>query len=66
MVPRILNLALDGGEWRVSGPGHFTPAERALDPQEVGRASEFVWTQSRRETFLSSADNITSDIQPVA
>jgi len=29
ILPRILNPALDGGEWSASRPGRFTPTERA-------------------------------------
>jgi hypothetical protein len=32
IVPPFLILALDGGEWSASRPGHFTPGERAPNP----------------------------------
>jgi len=31
IAPRILNSALNGGEWSVSRPGLFNPGERARD-----------------------------------
>jgi hypothetical protein len=38
IAPRILNSALDWGEWSTSRPGHFIPVRIALE----GR-----WPQSR-------------------
>jgi len=32
----FLTLALDGGEWSVSHPSHFTPGERAPDTHWIG------------------------------
>jgi hypothetical protein len=31
-----LTLALNGGEWSVSHPGHFTPREKAPDTLWIG------------------------------
>jgi len=31
-----LTSAFDGGEWSVSGPGHFTPRERAPSTHCIG------------------------------
>jgi hypothetical protein len=38
-APRILTSALDGGEWSVSRPGHFTPKERAPGTHWVGECT---------------------------
>jgi hypothetical protein len=32
----FLTLALAGGEWSASHPGHFTPGERALGTHWIG------------------------------
>jgi len=32
IAPCVLNLALDGGEWSASDPGHFNTGERAPVP----------------------------------
>jgi hypothetical protein len=31
MAPPFLTLALDGGEWSASHPGHYNPGQRTLD-----------------------------------
>jgi hypothetical protein len=36
IAPRILTLALDGGEWTASRPGRFTPRERAPGTHWIG------------------------------
>jgi hypothetical protein len=43
---------LDGGEWPVSRPGHFTSIEC-----EAGRASEAVFKYGWTEEYLGSVKN---------
>jgi hypothetical protein len=35
-APRIVNSALDGGEWSASRPSRFTPKERAAGTHWIG------------------------------
>jgi hypothetical protein len=45
----FLTMALDGGEWSASQPGHFTPSKEPLvaTEQEAEWAPEPVWTLQR-------------------
>jgi len=36
IVPRILDLCLDSGEWSASHPGRFTPKQRAPGTHWIG------------------------------
>jgi hypothetical protein len=52
--PQFLTLALDGDDWSVLLPGHFTPRETSPVSirQEAGWSSVSVWTLWRRENLL--------------
>jgi hypothetical protein len=55
-------LALNGGEWSMSHPGHaLPPGKGTLVPtgQEVGRAPEPVSTQRLEEKSFASAEDQT-------
>jgi hypothetical protein len=61
IAPTFLTLALDGGEWSASRPGHFTAGERAPDTHWIGG-----WVGPRaglnavkKRNFFTSAGNRT-------
>jgi len=56
IVPCVLDLALDRGEWSVSHPDHFNSGERS----RCGRGSK------NKKKILASARNLTPVVQPVA
>jgi hypothetical protein len=66
----FLTLALAGGEWSASWPGHFTLGEKAPVPagQEVGWTPGPVWTMLGRENFRPYQDTNSDPlvVQPVA
>jgi hypothetical protein len=54
----FLTVALDGGEWWASSPGHFTLWERTPFSQWIGGwwSTELVWTLWRRQKSLSAGN----------
>jgi hypothetical protein len=46
LLHTFLTSTLEGGEWRASHPGRFTPEERTSVPvgEEAGWAPEPVWS----------------------
>jgi hypothetical protein len=51
----FMTLALHGGEWSVSRPGHALPLKKGPpEPtvQKAGWASELVWTHRLRKNLL--------------
>jgi hypothetical protein len=65
IAPTVFTLALDGSEWSVSCPSHFTPREIALG-KEAGWAPELVSTLGSREESLAFIGNRTLAVQLIA
>jgi hypothetical protein len=63
-----LTLALDGGEWSASRPGHALPPRKeppVPNEQEAGWAPELVWTQGLEEKSSASVGDRTPVVQSV-
>jgi hypothetical protein len=60
-APPFLTLALDGGEWSVSCPGHFIPREGAWCPSDRRLGGPYSWSG-----HYAPAQNWTLTVQLVA
>jgi hypothetical protein len=62
----FLTPALDGSEWLISHPGHFTPRETATVTTAYGAvwAPEPVWTLWRKALLLPAGNRTTIPRSP--